>query len=510
MLAFFRRQSRGMQLLWLMGIFVIILTVVFVSQNLFKEKTRIAEPPPLNSGLWRFISAPVGQGDGQLIINPAGQVAVIDTGKPGSVFKLIRLLEYLGVKKIETLVLTHPHLDHIGGALELIENFEVGKVWDSGYDHPVETYREILKEIDRRDITYYQVKRGEEPELFPGKNVEIINPGRRKYSNPNDASISFVLDMAGTRILLTGDAESEQEKEWVRKNLVGHVEIYSAGHHGSRTSSSHELLSQIKPELIIISAPLPHESPYGHPHGDVIRRFEKMGLEIKHTAKLGYIEVIVDPDDKQGKYSVLNYPFESLLHFYNPQVDSKLLALGEAGKNIKNNLDWQGGPENSYRIEENYIELEAGDDSQLWHRNTTAPQLYYSNNLPENWLIGTEIDFPLEYGREAGIILMEPGTGRWLHWGPTGEGNQMRMLIFDGRNIETATSVGKIYNRSGLALKNGRLIPLVKTEDSERWRQLKAVDNPLNDFKVGIYAKSWADGEGYKTRFRKLSIQSLE
>jgi competence protein ComEC len=507
---FFSRQSRGMQLLWLMGALVIILGTVFLFQNVFQNKNQIVEPPQLKSGLWRFISAPVGQGDGQVVINPEGQVAVIDTGKASQVSKLIRLLKYLGVKKIETLVLTHPHLDHIGGALEIINNFEIGKVWDSGHDHPIETYMEILKEIQQRNITYYQVKRGDEPELLPGKTVKIINPGRRKYSNPNNASISFVLNMAGTRILLTGDAEKKVEKEWVRENLLDKVEIYSAGHHGSRTSSSATLLSRIDPELIIISAPLSHESPYGHPHGDVIRRFEQRNLEIKHTGKLGYIEVIVDPKDEPGEYDILTYPFEALLHSYKPAITGEIVSLSDKGANIKNNLKWKGAAGNSYTVRKNEIELEAGDDSRLWYRQISAPRLFFKEPIPENWLLETELDLPLKYGREAGILLVDPTSQRWLHWGPTGEGDQTRMLIYDGRQMKTLESIDSIYKHIGLALENGQLIPLFRTEKSAQWNRLEPVDMPFSDFKLGIYAKSWSGGENYRVKFKQLNLSELK
>ncbi len=506
-----KNQPPGMYLLYLMIAAVIVLGGIYALQQAWRAifPEPLPEVPRLKDELWRFVSLPVGQADAHVIISPDGDVAVYDTALSGTAEVLYEFLETQGIERINTLVLSHPHTDHIGGAEELIKNFQVDKVWDTHQDHPIETYRSLLDTIYQYDIDYHQPKRGEKRELLPGFEVDILHPEDRYYSDINEASVVLKVNMNGVKILLTGDAYTAQEREWVRENLVGEdLTVLRVGHHGSGTSTGSQLLEATRPELAIISAPLQADSRYGHPHDEVVHRLERHEIQIYHTGKDGFIEVVSDPRGSHGNYEVITYPIEALYESFIPRVEENLYRLTRDGDDL---LEWSADSSSEYSYRQDQINIYAGDESQLFYRRNTAPRLLIERELPENWFLSAGVSMPTAWGREAGLLIWKNNSS-WLHWGPTGDGNRLRMQVYDGRDMYTLASTVDIYEEIGLARKEGRLIPIFRAEGEDRWRQLSPLNIPfsLNGARGGIYAKSWGDGAGYETIFKDLTLDKLE
>ena len=265
---------------------------------------------------WRYIAAPVGQGDAFLLLNPNDEAAVLDAGTasdheywtgedvPDTHLEVFTdLLDYHGVEDIETMVITHPHYDHISLMEDLIEEYHVNEIWDVENDHTSSAYFSLLDLIDEEGITYRQPTRGEDGwEILPGTEVEIVQPPDADDTGvdpPDDrleghwANLAFTFEMNGVTVLHTGDAEKSSEREWVEGGLVDDsVDILKVAHHGSNTSTGDELLDHIEPSEAII--PVGEDNDYGHPHSEVISRLEERDIEIHRTDEDGYVEVRVD------------------------------------------------------------------------------------------------------------------------------------------------------------------------------------------------------------------------
>ncbi len=237
----------------------------------------------------------VGQGDAVLIEAPGGQVMLVDGGPDKKVLR--RLGEELPFweRRIDLIVLTHPHEDHLAGLNAVIERYEIGAVMVSGPDAGSPSYKHFLETIKARGIPLHVVERSEELALgevklhilFPLKSVK----GKR-LSNLNDSSIVMKATYGETDILLTGDAETAIEKQLLASGDDLTADILKAGHHGSETSSGEEFLKAVKPQLAIISSGVGNS--YGHPSPRILKRYERFGIPVRRTDQEGTVHVRSD------------------------------------------------------------------------------------------------------------------------------------------------------------------------------------------------------------------------
>ncbi|MBP7653815.1 MBL fold metallo-hydrolase [Candidatus Dependentiae bacterium] len=240
----------------------------------------------------KIIYVDVGQGDAQIIITPSKKCFVIDTGKtPKDGDKIADILEKNKIKKIDTLVLTHPHKDHIEGTLNLFKRIKVIKVFDSGHPSTTRTYKEILKQIKKNDIGYETPKRDDEFKWDKDISVKILHPAKGKYyDNINNASIVIQMKYKNNVFLFTGDLEEDCEEELVKKfgNSLN-SDVLKVGHHGSKTSSSQKFLDKVKPSYGIIQVGAGNK--FHHPHPSTYKRLKKIMKNIYRTDEDGDIEV---------------------------------------------------------------------------------------------------------------------------------------------------------------------------------------------------------------------------
>jgi beta-lactamase superfamily II metal-dependent hydrolase len=231
----------------------------------------------------------VGQGDSMYVETPNGKNMLIDGGKESAGDDVVAYLKDLGVETIDLVVATHPDSDHIGGLIQVLNEFDVKKVLDSGKEHTTETYLNYLAAIDQKQIPLEIAKEGSYIELDPEVKIQVLNALHESDEN-NDSSIVLKLSMGDIDYLLTGDADVEIEKEMMAEYNV-EAEILKAGHHGSDTSTSQEFINAVKPETAIFSY---GENEYGHPSQDVIQRLMNHGADIFSTYEDGSILVVTD------------------------------------------------------------------------------------------------------------------------------------------------------------------------------------------------------------------------
>ena len=230
----------------------------------------------------------VGQGDAILVITP-DKILLVDGGWRNSGVE--QYLNDLGIDKIDYVIGTHPHADHIGGLIAIFNRFTVGEVLDPGVTHTTVTFHDYLTAIDANNIPFTVGRRGMERHLSENAYFEILHPAN-PGSHLNNASIVARVTLGSISVLLTGDAERESEQEMLQypEKLPSH--ILKVGHHGSRTSSTMPFLEAIQPEISIIQCG--QDNPYGHPHAQAMQNLHAVGTEIYRTDVHGHIVITTD------------------------------------------------------------------------------------------------------------------------------------------------------------------------------------------------------------------------
>jgi competence protein ComEC len=239
----------------------------------------------------------VGQGDAILILFPYGGNMLIDGGEKIQGERVI--LPYLrkkGIRKIDTVVLTHAHSDHVGGLIPVLKTLPVGLVVESGLPHTTGLYMEFLELIDEKKIPYKMVHRGQELTGFSGVKIEFLNPPHPFLedggSDVNNNSVVIKLNYGGVQFLFCADIEKEAERELLNYGSKLRSLIIKVPHHGSKTSSSWEFIKEVNPEAAIISAG--RGNRFGHPDSMTLMKYKRVGSEIYRTDVNGAIIISTD------------------------------------------------------------------------------------------------------------------------------------------------------------------------------------------------------------------------
>lgn len=249
--------------------YVFFALALFALMALFAPVMASADEPRLY-----FHAIDVGQGDSSFFILPDGETMLIDAGTPSSAKKLVSYLKGLGVKKIDILVATHPHSDHIGGMSAVMDNFAIGEVWDSGYAHGSNLQIKFYQAIIGGKIPFGRPKRGFVREAG-GALIEVLGPVtelKGTSSDANNNSLVLRVSYGGVSFLMTGDME-EAERGMISPFPASTV--LKAAHHGGRSGTDAKLLREVNPLVIVFS--YGKNNSYGHPHKEVLRLLARHG-----------------------------------------------------------------------------------------------------------------------------------------------------------------------------------------------------------------------------------------
>jgi len=235
----------------------------------------------------------VGQGD-SILVRSRDHAILIDGGEHAQRNAVISYLRSAGVRRLDYVVATHPHSDHIGGLVTVLRQLDVGQVIMPDVTHNTATFERFLEVIENNNI----------PVIFPAPGDRIQagiidfavlgppNPHPGPQSNLNNASIILRLEHGQNSFMFTGDAERELENWLVNSGTDLSSSVLKVGHHGSRTSTTEAFLDAVNPRAAVIS--LGANNTHGHPHREVMDRLNARNILIYRTDQLGTIRMITD------------------------------------------------------------------------------------------------------------------------------------------------------------------------------------------------------------------------
>lgn len=271
---------------------LLLLAAVLLALCWFGKGCRFGAP-----GL-RVTFLDVGKGDAIVVETPSGKTLVVDTGgmvgdEDRGKRTIAPYLEKRGIKKIDALLLTHPHPDHISGTATLLERFAVGGLFDNGTggsDKRVRQYRSLAEE---KGVPYRVVTRGETLDLGRGVSLTAVSPPKNlPVRGVNNGSIVLRLQYGNTVFLLTGDAETDSEAEMLKSGQSLGCDVLKVAHHGSRASTSPGFVAAAHPRIAVISVSSNNRS--GYPHREILDRLERSGARIYRTDRNGPIVCLTD------------------------------------------------------------------------------------------------------------------------------------------------------------------------------------------------------------------------
>lgn len=248
----------------------------------------VLAPSPASEARVYFFD--VGQGDAALIDAGNGTQVLIDGGPDRSVLHGLGKAMPAFDRRIELVVLSHPHLDHYGGLIDVVSRYDVGAVLvnQAGDGRPYDRLVETVRSESR------MVPAAGQRIPLPGGRLEVLEPAapgpggpeRKQYANPNDASIVVRVELHGRTFLFPGDAERAEERRLLGDRGLD-ADVLKVPHHGSRTSSTEEFLAEVTPRWCVISSG--EGNSYGHPNPGTVARLAAHGCRTVRTDRHGTV-----------------------------------------------------------------------------------------------------------------------------------------------------------------------------------------------------------------------------
>jgi competence protein ComEC len=248
----------------------------------------------------------VGQGDAALIVSPSGKTVLIDGGPPEAGEILTRRLKQLVPAPLDLVILTHPHLDHLGSMKDAIQAVGARRFMDPGFDHPSASYKSLLDLVNKKvGQVVTPEPNPQAPETFitvglgEGALLTIYWPRhphqpflKNTRSDANSNSIVTRLTYGQTAFFFTGDSEPDTEEALLRHRTDFTSTVLKVAHHGGKHSSTQAFLAAVRPKAAVISCGAGNE--YGHPTPEALERLTAVGARVFRTDQSGEIKAVSD------------------------------------------------------------------------------------------------------------------------------------------------------------------------------------------------------------------------
>jgi len=230
----------------------------------------------------------VGQGDSEFLELPNGQTMLIDAGVQERGAGIVSYIKGLGYNKIDYIICTHPHADHIGGMTEVVNSFAIGKIYmprTSSSDTPTtKVYKNLLSAIKNKGLKINTAKSGVTVVDTGSLSIKMIAPNGTNYGDLNQYSAVLMLQYGNIKFLFMGDAGNVSENE-ITANVK--ADVIKVGHHGSKTSTGASFIKKVSPKYAIIE--VGKGNSYGHPTAQCLKRLQSVGAKVYRTDEYGTI-----------------------------------------------------------------------------------------------------------------------------------------------------------------------------------------------------------------------------
>ncbi|MDE6723077.1 MAG: MBL fold metallo-hydrolase [Eubacterium sp.] len=239
----------------------------------------------------------VGQGDSEFIQLPDGKCMLIDASISDCSDRIIDYISNLGYSKIDYLIATHPHADHIGGMKAVVQQFDIGEIYMPKASSTSKTYENLLLAIAEKGLSINTAKAGTVAIQDNDLTAEFLAPVKADYDDLNNYSAVLRLQHGSNVFLFMGDAEDVSENE-ILKNATKNklkADVLKVGHHGSKTSSTFEFVSAVSPRISVVE--VGKDNSYKLPSQKVLNRLSELGSEVLRTDINGNVAVVSDKTD---------------------------------------------------------------------------------------------------------------------------------------------------------------------------------------------------------------------
>lgn len=230
--------------------------------------------------------------------------SLIDTGDVDHRSAIVAMLHDHGVKKIDRIIITHPHSDHLGGFWAIANEFPVGEVYDNGESIGSSVYNTYLKTVKEKNIPRRSLHKGDVVDFGGGVTFTVYAPWqdtineKNGHIDQNNNSIVGKLVYKKFSMLFTGDAEKEEENRLIKEqNTKLSSRVLKVGHHGSNTSSQSDFIRSVRPVWAVIS--VGYHNDYGHPNSNTLNRLSKENVAIYRTDENGTITITTNGEEWQ-------------------------------------------------------------------------------------------------------------------------------------------------------------------------------------------------------------------
>ncbi len=267
------------------GIVLLAVLSILINQFIAESEKNASKDAVKPTDIMEVHFIDVGQGDA-ILVETGSSAMLIDAGEnnKGTIVK-----EYLNnqqITKLDYVIGTHPHSDHIGGLDTILDSFEVGKVLLPNTTHTTKTFEDVLDALERHNLSITLPEVGAKYYLG-SSSFTILAPGNETYEEINNYSIAIRLAFGDTAFLLAGDAENLSEHEMLKTGINIKSDVLKLSHHGSSYSSSKEFVEAVDPSYSVAS--VGENNEYGHPHATTLQTLLDADIKLYRTDKQGTI-----------------------------------------------------------------------------------------------------------------------------------------------------------------------------------------------------------------------------
>lgn len=288
---------------------VLILCITYATSNITSDNSLDIQTNTQNINNLTVHFLDIGQADCILIQDPTGANMLIDAGNNQDSSYILKYLNSLNIKKIDYLIATHPHEDHIGSMDDIVESFEIGTILAPDVEYDSTSNENLTNIIEKKDYKISYAKSGMSYK-FANNNFYVLSPFNNKYEDINDYSLVIKFDFKDVTFLFMGDAEGDILNEIISSKVNLEADVLKVGHHGSSVSCPDSFISKVKPKIAVLTV---RNDSYNYPHFTTLSTLKTFDVETYQTASKGTIVITSDGKKIQVNRSSLTNEYENSL-----------------------------------------------------------------------------------------------------------------------------------------------------------------------------------------------------